>query len=284
MHHQPHRSSAPAFTGATPAAWLGRDRPHLGRIIAGVLGLLALAPAWARAQEGAVSRAASPEATRTAAGQGSFLALTRSGQVASAAALGAAYGGYDSARSQPMLGAFAEARLWKGIALRGEAEYSGARRAARPALALRAQVLRQQAQGVDGAISVAYRAEGFTEAEGEVEAALVLGRSFNGLTLLGNLVYGQDPEGKERDGEARLALIHQVGRWTFGLDSRLRLALSPQGARADAEPKLDLLGGPVATALVGPLALFAQAGLSLLQSTAQTHAGVTALGGLGGAF
>jgi hypothetical protein len=258
---------------------------HAFRIVAGVLAMVAGVPARARAQEGPATALAAPDATLAAASQGSFLALTLSGRVASTAALGSAYGGYDSARGKPTLGAFAEARLCKGIALRGGAEYSSARDAMRPALALRAQVLRQEVHGLDGAVSVAYRAEGFTEAEGEMETALIVGRSFAGLTLLGNLVYGQDLEGNERDGEARLALLHQVGRGNLGFDSRLRLALGPQaGARSDAEPKLDLFGGPVATAVVGPLAFFAQAGLSLFQAAAQTRAGVAALGGLGGAF
>ena len=67
--------------------------------------------------------------------------------------------------------------------------------------------------------------------------------------MLGNLVYGQDPEGNERDGELRFASLYAVGRWTFGVDSRLRFAIGTQkSAMAQAEPKFDLLAGPVATA------------------------------------
>ena len=104
--------------------------------------------------------------------------------------------------------------------------------------------------------------------------------------MLGNLVYGQDPEGNERDGEVRLASLYAVGRWAVGVDSRLRFALGTQrSAAAQAEPRLDLLAGPIATATVGPIAMFAQAGPSAVKlSGRDTAVGVAALGGVGSVF
>ena len=79
-----------------------------------------------------------------------------------------------------------------------------------------------------------------------------VGRRFGRYSVLGNLVYGQDPEGHERDGEIRAAALGALGRWTLGLDSRFRFAIgSQQTAMARAEPSFDLFGGPVAGAVVG---------------------------------
>ena len=103
--------------------------------------------------------------------------------------------------------------------------------------------------------------------------------------MLGNLVYGQDPEGNERDGELRFASLYAAGRWTFGIDSRLRFAIGTQkSAMALAEPKFELLAGPVAAATVGPVAIFAQAGPSVLKVTNTTSTGVAALAGVGSVF
>ena len=103
--------------------------------------------------------------------------------------------------------------------------------------------------------------------------------------MLGNLVYGQDPEGNERDGELRLASLYTTGRWAFGLDSRLRFALGTQrSASAMAEPKFDLLAGPVVATTVGPVAFFGQAGPSVLKLGGTTSTGLAVLGGLGSVF
>jgi len=176
-------------------------------------------------------------------------------------------------------------RVWGPFAIRGGAEYSTERKAARPTVGGRVQILRQERHGLDGSLGVFYRPEGFTEPEGEIESFVSLGRRFERVSVMGNLVYGQDPEGNERDGEVRFASLYGVGRWSVGLDSRLRFAIGTQkSANAAAEPKFDLLAGPVAAATVGPVALFAQAGPSVLKVTSATSVGVAALGGLGSVF
>jgi len=225
-----------------------------------------------------------PEIT-TAAREGALLPSTLAPRVGATAALAVGFAGYDGARSSPIGGATAEVRVWGPFAIRGGAEYSTERKEARPTIGGRVQILRQERHGIDGSLSVFYRPEGFTEPEGEIESFISLGRRFERVTVLGNLVYGQDPEGNERDGEIRAAALYGAGRWSVGLDSRLRFALGTQkGANAAAEPKFDLLAGPVATAAVGPVALFAQAGPSVLKVTSDTSVGVAALGGVGSVF
>jgi hypothetical protein len=217
--------------------------------------------------------------------EGALLPSTLAPRVGATPALAFGFGGFDGARSAPIGNVTAEVRVWGPFALRGGAEYSSVRKEPRPTIGGRVQLLRQERHGIDGSVSVFYRPEGFTEPEGEIESFISLGRRFERIVVLGNLVYGQDPEGNERDGEVRLASLYGSGRWAVGLDSRLRFAIGTQrSAMARAEPKLDVLAGPVVAATVGPVAVFAQAGPSVLRVTNQTSVGVAALGGLGAIF
>ena len=112
-----------------------------------------------------------------------------------------------------------------------------------------------------------------------------MGRRFGRLAVLGNAVYGQDPEGNERDGEVRIGSVYALNRWCVGVDSRTRIAIGQQkGAMAASEPKFDFMAGPVASVTVGPLALYAEAGPSVFKNTGTTSVGVEALGGIGTVF
>lgn len=258
-----------------------------GRIIFGAaLGFCALAtPARAAEPAEIETTMARPADVTTAVRDGALLPSTLAPRVGETAGLALGFGGYDGARSSPIGNATAEVRVWGPFAIRGGAEYSTVRKEPRPTIGGRVQVLRQEKHGIDGSFSVFYRPEGFTEPEGEIESFISLGRRFERISVLGNLVYGQDPEGNERDGEVRFASLYGVGRWAFGIDSRLRFAIGTQrSAMAMAEPKFDLMAGPVAAAAVGPVALFAQAGPSVLRVTTSTSAGVAALAGIGSVF
>jgi hypothetical protein len=251
-----------------------------------LVAVVAGTPAVAWAQEADVERPAAPAAEISAAvREGLFLPSTLAPRVGAVPALVSAFGGYDGARGAPIASATAEVRLWGPIAIRGGAEYSQARKEARPTIGGRVQLLRQERQGVDGALGVFYRPEGFTEPEGEIETFVSLGRRFDRLAVLGNLVYGQDPEGNERDGELRVASLYAMGRWTLGVDARLRFAIGAQkSAMAMSEPQLDLLAGPIATVIAGPVALFSELGPSLLKVAGHTSVGVAGLMGIGSVF
>ena len=139
---------------------------------------------------------------------------------------------------------------------------------------------------MDGAVTVFFKTEGFTEAEGEIETFASIAHRFRRITLIGDLVYGQDPEGNERDGEIHAAAFHQWSRLMVGLDTRVRFAIGAQRSRAaTTEPVFDFMGGPVATVATGPVAIFAQAGPSAFElASGPSHLGVAALAGLGGAY
>jgi hypothetical protein len=252
----------------------------------GILGALTLLAPVALAQGPAPAEDVSTgrdAVTRQSAGTGAFLPFTLSAAIDKQAALGSAVGGYDGGHKAGVFEAAAEARLFGPVALRGGAVYSSTGDRLRPSLGVRVQALRESRHGVDGALGLAYRPEGLTEMEGELEAVLSLGAHLGPTYLAGNLAYGQDPEGHERDGELRLAALHPIGaRVLVGGDARVRFDLGSQAAKQ--EPRLDAVIGPVASLVTGPVALLVQAGASAVKLQEATTIGALVLGGVGASF
>jgi hypothetical protein len=214
---------------------------------------------------------------------GSFLAFSQPASLGAQAAYGTGIAGYDSSRKAGLFEAAAEARLWGPVSLRGGAIYIRGAERARPSFGARLQALQESRNGIDGSFGVFYRPEGLTEPEGELEAVISVGGHLGATYLLSNLVYGQDPEGNERDGELRIGALRPVAsRLLVGLDGRLRVALGSPSAKH--EPTLDALVGPAATALVGPVAFLLQAGGSAVRLDTRATYGMFVLGGIGAAF
>jgi hypothetical protein len=226
-------------------------------------------------------------AVEQAASEGQLLPFTLTPRVGSAFAVVAGYGGYDSARGAVME-SHAEVRVFGPVALRVGTELGDTSGQVRPSVGARLQFLSERRHGVDGAVSVSYRAEGFTEAEGEIETVLAFGRAFGRALVVGNVAYGQDPEGRERDGEARVAVLGAIARrLRLGVDGRWRFDLGSDTAklRASNEPTTDLDVGPVVAVSLGPVALTGHAGASLVRRVdGVTRMGAVALAGLGTAF
>jgi hypothetical protein len=219
---------------------------------------------------------------------GAYLPLTLSPTVGAVPALVTGQGGYDTARRSAISQTFVEVQLWGPLALRGGAELGDTTTRLRPTIGARLQLLTQQRHAIDGSVSVFYRAEGFTEPEGEIETVIALGRRLGRAVVIANLAYGQDPEGRERDGELRAALLAQVSRLVhLGVDGRGRFDLGSDRAklRASNEPTFDLDAGPVATLTLGPVALTGHAGVSVIRRVeSDATVGLIALAGLGTAF
>jgi hypothetical protein len=228
-----------------------------------------------------------PSAVVRAAEAGQFLPLTYAPTVGETAAVASGYAGYDGSLGAVME-SHAEVWLWGPIALRGAAELGDTSRRIRPSIGARVQLLSQARHGVAGAVTVTYRAEGFSEAEGEIETLIALGRRVGTTTLIANLAYGQDPEGNERDGEVRAAAFRRLSRRLhLGVDGRWRFDLGSNAdkLRASHEPTTDLDAGPVAMLALGPVALTAETGASLVRRIGgDTKLGVVALGGVGTSF
>jgi hypothetical protein len=195
-------------------------------------------------------------------------------------------GGYDTARSGALFDSAAEVRLFGPVSLRAGVTYSDDTRRMRPSVGARVQLLRQAAHGVDGSLSSFFKTEGFDEAEGEIETTVAIGHRFEQVYVLGNLAYGQDPEGHERDGELRASVLRAHRRGVFGLEARGRSALGAQhGTNSALEPRLDFMGGAVASVTVSSFALFAELGPSAFKpQNADLRWGVASWGGVCAVF
>jgi hypothetical protein len=237
-----------------------------------------------RDQDVPASTALGSTAQATAAG--CFLPFAQPAFVAQRA-FASGIAGYDSARKTGTFEATAEARLWGPIAVRGSAVYTNTDHLMRPSFGARAQALREERHGIDGAFGVFYRPEGLTEPEGEIESVLSVGRHAGQTYLLGNLLYGQDPEGSERDGELHLAALRPIrSRFVVGFDGRLRFDLGSNAAKLAEhhEATLDAMLGPSATAFAGPVALFVNGGAAAVRLQQQTSYGAFVMLGIGTAL
>ena len=219
---------------------------------------------------------------------GAFLPLTLTPSVGPSRALAAGFGGYDTALGAARIESFAEARVFGKVAFRFGASSRSADQTIAPSVTGRVQLLSQANHGLDGALSLSYKAEGFSEPEGELEIVAAAARSFGAFRLVGNVAYGQDPEGNERDAEARAAVLYQLGTsYVVGMDARGRVDLGSDTAklRAHHESTYDVDVGPVLTLALGPIAIGAHGGLSIVRRIdTSPEFGVIALGGLGTAL
>jgi hypothetical protein len=84
------------------------------------------------------------------------------------------------------------------------------------------------------AVTVAYKAEGFVQPEGEVEATVAFGHRLGAAYVIANATYGQDIDAHQRDAEAAAAALVPIGpvvasataRARFGLGSMTELGAS----------------------------------------------------------
>jgi hypothetical protein len=231
-----------------------------------------------QSDEGQTLRSSPLEAART----GVASPLLLSAALGTQRALVVGSGGYDTARSGGLFDSAAEVRVWGPVALRAGVTYSDDARRMRPSVGARVQLLRQGAHGVDGSLSSFYKTEGFDEMEGEIETSLAIGHRFEQVYVLGNVAYGQDPEGNERDGELRASVLRPQGRGVFGLEARGRSAIGAQhGTSSAVEPRLDVVGGAVGMLTVSSLVLFAEVGPSAFKlQSSDLRWGVASVGGV----
>jgi hypothetical protein len=121
---------------------------------------------------------------------------------------------------------------------------------------------------------------------GEIESTIAIGHRFDHAYVLGNVAYGQDPEGNERDGEIRASVLHEAGRLVLGVESRARSAIGAQhGMNSALEPRFDALVGPTALLAIGTFVGFAEVGPSAVRLPgADMTCGVASVAGLASVF
>jgi hypothetical protein len=139
---------------------------------------------------------------------------------------------------------------------------------ARPGIGAAVQWLDEGKHGVSSSAYFSYKAEGFTEPEGELEALVSFGKQLGPMHGTFNLAYGQDPEGNERDGEVALGLHIEPLRGLFtGVIGRYRDALGSDGDKGTGILR-DALGGVTATYVIGSIGVTGTAGVAGIETKA----------------
>jgi hypothetical protein len=245
-----------------------------------VVSAVCFGTASARSQANDDGAARPPSSAAASSAAGTFLPWTLSAHSGPQRGFLTLGGGYDSARGAGLATASAEVQMWGPLSLRLGGFYSEAARTLRPDVGVKLGVLSQRAHGLDGAVSLAYRAEGFN-LKPALEALAAVGRQIGRTTLVANLAYGQGLEEGERYGDARVAALHRIGRAVYaGLDARARADLELELPEPAGEPELELQAGPVLTVPIGHVAVTAYGGLSVVKLREGEQNLVGAAGGL----
>ena len=157
-------------------------------------------------------------------------------------------GGWDGAAHRAEVDATVEATVFDRASVFATAQLGGVSTTARPAIGAAYQLVDPRTGTTGARVSVAYKPEGFTEPEGELESVLVLSQRFGGDVVRARLAYGQDPEGRESDAELGGSYLNRVGNVELGVTSRYRHAIK---VKTLAEPRWDLISGVVGAYLRG---------------------------------
>jgi hypothetical protein len=157
---------------------------------------------------------------------------------------------------------------------------------ARPGIGAAVQLLDERKHGVASSAYLSYKAEGFTEGEGEIEGLVSFGKQLGPVHGTLNLAYGQDPDGVERDGEVALGLHVEPMHGLFtGVIGRFRDALGSNGDKGTGILR-DALGAATATYVIGRIGVTASAGIAgvKLLNTSSMQAGAQAAFSVGTVF
>jgi hypothetical protein len=157
---------------------------------------------------------------------------------------------------------------------------------ARPGIGGALQFLDERKHGVSASAYFVYKAEGFTEGEGELEGLVAFGKQLGVVHGTLNLAYGQDPEARERDGEIALGLhVAPLPGLLAGVVGRYRDALGSDGDKSTGIVR-DALAGATATYAIGKFGVTATAGFAAIETVAERsmHGGTQAALAVGAVF
>jgi hypothetical protein len=151
--------------------------------------------------------------------------------------------GYDGARQLADATAHVEVTLIPRLSVFAAVTYGEeSAGTSRPALGAAFQITDPRTTWLGARISTAYKPEGFSEPEGEIETILVLSHLVNTDVARTFVAYGRDPDGHESDVELGLGYLHPLtDNWLVGLTGRGRYAIQLK----DVGPRWDLIAGAV---------------------------------------
>jgi hypothetical protein len=264
------------------------------RICAGILLIWSSAVSVSRAAPGTSperDEEAAPGVAAAAARSGMGLASTLPATAdPEQRAMAIALGGYDTSSATGIARFIGEVHLFGPLDLRLGLTYLSdvdiGQHALEPQIGLRLRILQQSKHGIDLATAVFYRRDRYASDEGMIQLSVAISRRWDRLAVIGNLAYGQDPEGDDRDADAALALLYELATPVqVGIESHLRFDVASDDPRRRQRQQgpLDLQSGALLHYSFGPAILIAQAGVSAYRFE-HTRAGVYALGGIGGMY
>lgn len=271
---------------------VGAGPVSLGTALAVVAALLQL-EAEARAEDlrADIQATAPPEveqvsAVERAAASGALSVWTTAARSDTQRGLARLQGGYEGSGHDATFEAMAEASLAARLSLRAGGTYVQSGESLYPFVSARLDVLRQESQGLDLAVSGGYEGYGFNTVAA-MKGSIAIGRSIGPVQLLANVGYGSGLEDGESYGDARLAATYRVAEpLHMGVDSRLRIDLERDTDEPPGEPDWELAAAPFATWTIGSFALTGGVGMSVLRRRLEpdTNVGVLATGALSTAF
>ena len=156
--------------------------------------------------------------------------------------------GYDGAQQRTDATALVEAAIISRLGVFAAVTYGEETTgASRPAIGAAYQFTDPRTAAVGTRLSVAYKPEGFSEPEGEIETIGMFSH-FVGRDLSRAFVaYGRDPDGHESDVEVGAGYLHPMADlFVVGVTTRYRYAIAFKGTG----PRWDFIGG-----VVGDLAI-----------------------------
>jgi hypothetical protein len=196
--------------------------------------------------------------------------------------------GYDAAHNTPLFQSSAEVRVFARLSVLAGVTLApaGDQNSVQPRVAVKLQLLSQQAHAVDLAVGGGYRRDRYTEDDGALESFVVAARSVGRWSATGSGSFLTDLEGDDRKGDARLAVLRQLGAsWQVGWGSSAELDLRStdhrRGLRQD--PSYEVFTGPIATWSLNEWVFLAQVGPALFE-TGGLHGGARGLMGVASAF
>lgn len=198
-----------------------------------------------------------------------------------------AWSGYDGARGSTVLRSYVDAHIWGRLSVRAGVSYlpDGVDASAQPNVGAKLALVRNR-RGFDLALGAFYRLERFTSEEGLAQLLLTGAYGFGKTRLFANLIYGQDLEGDDFEGEAVLSALYSIKPWLqVGASSHVRLNLASEDPKRTTRGTSDLEASLAPTVMysVGPVAIMAQVGVTTMRAgTFQT--GALAMGGLSGSY
>ena len=193
----------------------------------------------------------------------------------------ATQGGYDGAKQRAQGTAVVEAAVYARLSAFAAVTYGEeATGTTRPAIGLAYQFLDPRTSPVGLRLSSAYKPEGFSEPEGELETILVAAHLVERDVARMFVAYGRDPDGHESDFEVGAGYLHRVAdNLVVGATTRYRYAL----ALKTPGPRWDLIGGAVGDVAIDRwrVELLLGGGAVGAVSTARASAGLLGLVSLG---